>query len=303
MNFLEVAQLNKSYARHVALKEVSISVPRQSIFGLLGPNGAGKTTLLRIINQIIIPDSGSITFDGEQLVPAHAGRIGYMPEERGLYRKMKVGELLIYLGRLKGLSSKEAKAGVRFWLGRLNLENWWKNTIEELSKGMQQKVQFIATVIHDPDLIILDEPFSGFDPINTNIVRNEILRLKEAGKTIILSTHRMESVEELCSHIALVNRAEKVLEGKKEDIKESFKNNVYKIKCRGSFNGLEKEFALLDKQEVGNNLFEIRIRNARGFSANGLLHALMDKVEIESFEEEIPNIHDIFVEKITKFPN
>ncbi len=226
-NILVAKDVTKQFGSNYALKNVSLEIPRNSIYGLLGPNGAGKTTLLRIINQITFPDSGNIIFDGEDLKPEHVAHIGYLPEERGLYKSMKVGEQALYLARLKGLNRSEARSRLKFWFERLEISGWWNRKIQELSKGMAQKIQFIVTVLHQPKLLIFDEPFSGFDPINANIIKDEILKLKEQGTSIIFSTHRMESVEELCEYITLLHQAEKILDGKLSDIKKAYKNNMY----------------------------------------------------------------------------
>ena len=221
---IEVTNLTKRYADHLALNNVSLSVPEQSIYGLLGPNGAGKTTLIRILNQITGPDSGQILIDGEPLTPKHTERIGYLPEERGLYKKMKVGEQAIYLAQLKGIQKAEAERRLKQWFEKFEIEGWWNKTVEELSKGMQQKIQFITTVIHEPDILIFDEPFSGFDPINANLLKESILELREKGATILLSTHNMNSVEELCDSISLINKGEKILEGKVTEIKQQHRS-------------------------------------------------------------------------------
>ncbi|MDX1903947.1 MAG: ATP-binding cassette domain-containing protein, partial [Thermonemataceae bacterium] len=232
-SILSIRNLSKQYANHKALDEVSLEIPEGSIFGLLGPNGAGKTTLIRTITQIISLDMGEIFFRGEKLAPHHTEMIGYLPEERGLYKKMKVGEQLVYLARLKGLSNQESKKRIRNWVEKLGMQGWAEKNVEDLSKGMQQKVQFVATVLHEPSFLILDEPFSGFDPINAEIIKNEILELRKKGTTILFSTHRMESVEELCEHIALINKSKKVIEGKTKDIKQQYKNNSFKVSFEG----------------------------------------------------------------------
>ena len=228
-NILEVQKVSKNFGSFTALNNVSISVPKGSIFGLLGPNGAGKTTLIRIINQITMPDSGHVFLDGEALKPTHIKDIGYLPEERGLYKSMKVGEQALYLAQLKGLSHKEAKERLKYWFDRLEIGDWWNKKIQELSKGMAQKIQFVVTVLHQPKLLIFDEPFSGFDPINANLIKDEILKLREDGATIIFSTHRMESVEEMCDEITLIHKSNKILEGKLNDVKRKFKTNTFEI--------------------------------------------------------------------------
>ena len=225
----EAKNIHKSYHNHVALNDVSLSVGEQTIFGLLGPNGAGKTSLIRIVNQITAPDSGEILINGERLSPKHIENIGYLPEERGLYKKMKIGEQAMYLAQLKGMSKTDAKRELLQWFEKFEIGSWWNKKVEELSKGMAQKVQFITTVLHKPKILILDEPFSGFDPINANLIKSEIQRLRDEGATIIFSTHRMESVEEICDYIALINQSEKILEGKLTNIKEEYKANIYNI--------------------------------------------------------------------------
>lgn len=300
-NILEVKNIYKKYADHQALNDVSISVPAQSIFGLLGPNGAGKTSLIRIITQIISKDQGSITFDGKDLEPEHVRNMGYLPEERGLYKKMKVGEQLLYLAQLKGLSKKEALERIKVWFKKFEMQPWWKKNVMDLSKGMQQKVQFVATVLHQPKLIILDEPFSGFDPVNANLIKDEILKLREQGSTIIFSTHRMESVEELCDHIALINKSQKVLEGKTKEVKDTYKTNTYLVDYEGQLNGdLSEYFAIKDTKDLGDNLKRTVIQlNAESASANDLLEQLITQVSVQSFQERIPSINDIFIKLVS----
>ena len=232
---LSIQNVVKRYADHTALAGVSLEIPKGQIFGLLGPNGAGKTSLIRIINQITAPDEGKVLFDGELLQPKHVEQIGYLPEERGLYKKMKVGDQLMYLAQLKGLSKAEAQSRLKDWFIRLDIKDWWNKPVDDLSKGMQQKTQFIATVVHEPKLLILDEPFSGFDPINANMLKDEILALKERGTTILFSTHRMESVEELCDSMALINHAQVVLTGEKNEVRDQFKKHAYEIGFSGEF--------------------------------------------------------------------
>ena len=300
MNVLEAQHIFKSYARHEALKDVSIAIPQQTIFGLLGPNGAGKTTLIRIINQIIDPDSGSILINGEKLQAKHIGYIGYLPEERGLYKKMKVGEQLLYLARLKGLSRHEAVSRIQHWFNRLEVSGWSDKKVEDLSKGMQQKIQFIATVVHDPDLIILDEPFSGFDPINANLIKGEIMELRDRGKSIIFSTHRMESVEEICSHIALINKAQKVLDGPKNEIKNQFRSNTYEVIHVGTFSDLGISYQLVKQTPLEEGYFNSVFTIEPGISPNQLLHELIRQVEIHAFQEKIPSINEIFIAEVQK---
>jgi ABC-2 type transport system ATP-binding protein len=297
MNLLEVRKLSKAYSAHKALQDVSLAVPQGSIYGLLGPNGAGKTTLIRIITQILMPDAGEVWLKGEPLQPEHVREIGYLPEERGLYKKMKVGEQLEYLGRLKGLPHTEARRLTRQWLERLELLPWGGKHVEDLSKGMQQKVQFIATVMHQPKLIILDEPFSGFDPLNATLIRDEILQLRDNGSTIIFSTHRMESVEELCDHIALINKSRKILEGSKKDIKNQFRNNTFVVEHRGHLNGQLQGADLLGQLELEPGMYRSTLQS-RSETPNLLLKELIDSVEVHRFEEKIPSINEIFIAQV-----
>lgn len=294
MNILEANHVTKRYAEHTALNDVSISIPKQSIFGLLGPNGAGKTTLIRIVNQIIMADEGDVFINGEKLEPKHIGVIGYLPEERGLYKKMKVGEQLMYLAQLKGLSTGEARKRIKFWLEKLGLTEWAGKKVEDLSKGMAQKIQFIATVLHEPSLLILDEPFSGFDPVNANLIKDEIFELREKGATVIFSTHRMESVEQLCDHIALINKSQKILDGPKTEIKNSYKLNQYEVIYKGELKE-SPGFSILkeEKSELGLNKATIQANN--GESPNVILQELISKIEVHSFIEIIPSINDIFI--------
>jgi ABC-2 type transport system ATP-binding protein len=299
VHILTAKNLNKTFHENVALHNVELEIPKQSIFGLLGPNGAGKSTFIRIVNQIINADSGQIQINGEDLAAKHIGTIGYLPEERGLYKKMKVGEQLLYLAQLKGLSKKDAVQKIKAWLERFEASDWLNKKIEDLSKGMQQKVQFISTVMHEPELIILDEPFSGFDPINANLIKDEILSLREKGSTIIFSTHRMESVEEMCDHIALINKSEKILDGEKSTIKNQFKSNQYTLVHRG--NGIDANdiFKLESKKELGEGLNQSTLKLLSGTSSNQLLQELINqKVDIVSFQEEIPSINDIFIQLV-----
>lgn len=298
MNILEARHVYKRYAKHEALHDVSINIPRQSIFGLLGPNGAGKTTLIRIINQIINADEGEILIKGEQLRPRHIADIGYLPEERGLYPKMKVGEHLLYLAQLKGLKKHDAIHRINNWFDRLEISGWSEKKIEDLSKGMQQKIQFIATVVHEPDLIILDEPFSGFDPINANLIKDEILKLRKHGKTIIFSTHRMESVEEMCSHVALIHKSEKILDGTKAEIKNRYRSNTFNIVHSGRLNGLSINYELLEERQLENNDVSSTIRIGNRYTPNHLLGELIQHVEVHAFQEKIPSINEIFIKEV-----
>jgi ABC-2 type transport system ATP-binding protein len=294
MSLLEIQNITKNYSQHQALKNVSTSVPEKSIFGLLGPNGAGKTTLIRIINQIIEADSGEITLNGSALNEEHIRKIGYLPEERGLYKKMNVGEQLIYLGRLRGLTAKQSSEKAKNWCKKLEIADWWGKKIEDLSKGMAQKIQFISTVMHEPELIILDEPFSGFDPVNANLIKDEILELREKGSTIIFSTHRMESVEQLCDHIVMINKSEKILDGPKHEIKSQFRDGSFFVEYRKgelSDNGLE----VVSTEELPNGVKKSLVKSAINNEPNYLLSKLIEQVEIQSFVEKIPNMNDIFI--------
>lgn len=295
---LEAINVRKAYAAHVALDDVSLSISEGSIFGLLGPNGAGKTSLIRIITQITGADEGEIRFRGERLNPSHIAQIGYLPEERGLYKKMKVGEQLLYLARLRGLSRADAAARIKQWLSRFEIKEWANKNVEDLSKGMQQKVQFIATVLHEPKLIILDEPFSGFDPINANLIKDEILELRNQGATIIFSTHRMESVEELCDSIALINKSHKVLDGSVADIKNQFKTNTYELEGRGRFMLTHPDFEVIEQKERENGHVFARVQIHAPATPNDLLRFAMTQLEIQAFRERIPSINEIFIQRV-----
>lgn len=296
MSLLSIENISKSYSAHRALDGVDLNIPEQSIFGLLGPNGAGKTTLIRIVTKIIEPDSGNILLEGKEMDHQLIRKIGYLPEERGLYKKMKVGEQLVYLGRLKGMSNRDAITAAKEWIKRLELGEWWNKSIEDLSKGMAQKVQFIATVLHRPKLIILDEPFSGFDPVNADLIKDEILELRNQGTTVIFSTHRMESVEELCDHIALIHKSKKILDGKKTEVKETFREGLYDISFKGQITSNER-FQVLSKTEVGDS-YKAVIKDNETAGANALLKSLLTEVEIVSFAEKIPTINEIFISKV-----
>ncbi|WP_273566229.1 ABC transporter ATP-binding protein [Maribacter halichondriae] len=302
-NILVTNGVTKRFGNYTALNNVSLEIPRNSIYGLLGPNGAGKTTLIRIINQITFPDSGTVFFDGEPLRPNDISNIGYLPEERGLYKSMKVGEQALYLAQLKGLSKIEAKKRLKFWFDRFEIGDWWNKKIQELSKGMAQKIQFIVTVLHEPKLLIFDEPFSGFDPINANIIKDEILKLKDQGTSIIFSTHRMESVEELCEYIALLHQSEKILDGKLSDIKKAYKNNIFKV-------GLEVEQGEILLKELSDT-FEI---SSSTYTANerqldftlqlpnndtrNVLQYLSSKGNVNQFLETVPSANEIFIRTV-----
>lgn len=305
MNDLLVADsVSKSFGDFRALNAVSVSVPTGSIFGLLGPNGAGKTTLIRIINQITMPDTGQVRLDGELLKPEDIQNIGYLPEERGLYKSMKVGEQVLYLAQLKGLTKQEAKKRLKYWFEKLEIGDWWNKKIQELSKGQAQKIQFIVTVLHQPKLLIFDEPFSGFDPINANLIKDEILQLRDEGATVIFSTHRMESVEELCDHIALIHKSNKVLDGKLTDIKRQFKTNTFEVGLQT--NNIESvSNAIKEKFEVFpatfrnlNDDVKMNIKLNANDSSNDLLSFLTSKAEVHHFVEVIPSANDIFIQTV-----
>lgn len=298
---LSIRNIVKQYAGHTALSDVSLEVEQGKIFGLLGPNGAGKTSLIRIINQITAPDSGEVYFDGVKLNQSHIERIGYLPEERGLYKKMEIGEQMVYLARLKGLSRDEARKRIKYWFEKLQIENWWNKKVEELSKGMQQKAQFVATVLHEPDLLILDEPFSGFDPVNAETIKDEILELNRKGATIVFSTHRMESVEELCHSIALIHKSHKILDGKVRDIRNSYRNNTYLIEYSG--NKIEtagaEPFDLLHESST-EDTHTIRVQLKAGSNSNDVLQYLIPKVHIMNLQEVIPSMNEVFIEKVSQ---
>ncbi|HEY0769548.1 MAG TPA: ATP-binding cassette domain-containing protein [Sphingobacteriaceae bacterium] len=296
---LSIRNIVKQYANHRALDNVSMEIEKGSIFGLLGPNGAGKTSLIRIINQITAPDEGEIWLNGEKLNPSHISKIGYLPEERGLYKKMKIGDQMLYLAQLKGLSKKEATKRIKYWFEKMEMQTWWNKKVEDLSKGMQQKVQFVATVVHDPELLILDEPFSGFDPINAEIIKNEILELNKKGATIIFSTHRMESVEQLCQSIALLNKSHKILEGRVRDIKNSYRNNIFRISYAGTDLPSENmdTFELISHQQ-NENYKEITIKIKEGKTTNDVLYLLLPNFQVNELTEVIPSINDIFIQNV-----
>src|SRR5690625_2614017 len=301
---LHIQNITKNYARHRALNNVSLRIKKGQLHGLLGPNGAGKTALIRIINQIIAPDSGTILFEGEPLRPDHSNKIGYLPEERGLYKKMKIGDQLIYLGQLKGLSKRESKLRIREWLERLEVGDWLDKKIADLSKGMQQKVQFVATVFHEPELIILDEPFSGFDPVNAKTIQNEILKLHQKGSTIIYSTHRMESVEELCTHLSLINKSEIILDGSINEIKDAYKTQTYTLRYTEPEANLTSQ--LKEMCEIVENTFTpeetyIKILIKESYSLNDILKYLVDNnATLHEVKELSPTMQDIFIDQVTK---
>jgi len=302
-NILTVENVSKNYGSFTALNNVSISVPEGSVFGLLGPNGAGKTSLIRIINQITLPDSGTIYLDGEKLQPHHIQNIGYLPEERGLYKSMKVGEQALYLAQLKGMSKSEAKKKLQYWFEKFEITDWWNKKIQELSKGMAQKVQFIVTVLHTPKLLIFDEPFSGFDPINANLIKDEILKLRDEGASIIFSTHRMESVEELCDYIALIDKSNKILDGKLDDIKQEFRTNQFEVGLISEnkeelFFEIESKFKVQKSKNSFNNDLRFLIDLKNGETSTDLIKYLNNKSQITHFTEIIPSANDIFLKAV-----
>ncbi|MCQ2286213.1 MAG: ATP-binding cassette domain-containing protein [Bacteroidales bacterium] len=301
MSFIDIQEVTKSYSSHKALDKVSFGIPQGTIFGLLGPNGAGKTTLIRILNRILLPDSGRILFNGHSLCDHDVENIGYLPEERGLYKKMKVGEQLLYLSQLKGVDRMTATQRLRQWFTKFDIDAWWNRNVDELSKGMQQKVQFISTIIHEPDFLIFDEPFSGFDPVNTNQIKNEMLELKKKEATIILSTHNMTSVEEICDNIVLIDHSKKILEGSVSEVKQRFKKNIFKLEL----NSLSLDFAHdlptdieILNQEQKNNLTTLTIKIPATMKSNDLLSIIMKYADIQSFIEILPSMSEIFIESV-----
>ncbi|MDR2972125.1 MAG: ATP-binding cassette domain-containing protein [Bacteroidales bacterium] len=301
MPLIQIKNITKQFSNHLALDEVSFEIEKGKIFGLLGPNGAGKTTLIRILTRITVPDKGEIVFNGKPLSEKDLEQIGYLPEERGLYKKMEVGEQALYLAQLKGVPYHEALKRLKFWFRKFEIEGWWKRKVEELSKGMQQKVQFITTIIHEPQLLILDEPFSGFDPINTNLLKEEILLLKEKGATIILSTHNMASVEEICDDIVLINKAKKILNGNISEVKNRFKKNRFIIEIeKNNYNNnieLPHYFTIIEQTENPYSvLFQIQL--SQETSSNELLSFFMAKGNIISFQEQLPSMNEIFIEQV-----
>lgn len=302
MDLLTVEHVVKQYARHKALDDVSLTVPRGSVYGLLGPNGAGKTTLIRIINRITAPDSGRVLFGDREIRPEDVQRIGYLPEERGLYKKMKVGEQAIFFARLKGLSRHDAVVRLKQWFVKFGIEGWWDKKVEELSKGMAQKVQFIVTVLHEPELLIFDEPFSGFDPINANLLKDEILALRDKGATIIFSTHNMASVEEICDHITLIDKSHNILSGRVDDIRRRHGSNIFEVAYRGEEEALRR--ALAERCEVlegaaGESAYRmLRLRVPGDDRVRGVIAAANEAVELRSFREIIPSMNDIFIRAV-----
>lgn len=305
-NLLEINNVVKRYGDYTALNNVSMHIPKGSVFGLLGPNGAGKTSLIRIINQITMPDSGEVILDGEKLAPHHIEHIGYLPEERGLYKSMKVGDQALYLAQLKGMSKSEAKQKLKYWFEKFDITAWWNKKIEELSKGMAQKVQFIVTVLHQPKLLIFDEPFSGFDPINAQLIAKEILQLRDEGATIIFSTHRMESVEEMCDYIALIDKSNKILDGKLDDIKRQYRTNVFEV-------GLKTDTPEEIQQKLSQNFeispadfkslnegLKLKVKLTNNNTVNDLLSFLTSNGEVNHFVEVVPSANDIFIQTVNK---
>ncbi len=299
---LKAENVTKTYnaGKKLALEDFSIDVPEGSIYGLLGPNGAGKTTFIRIINQITQADSGDVFINNKKLNPEHIRQIGYMPEERGLYKNMTVGDQLLYFGELKGMTKSDALTQAKYWFEQLEIDQWWKKKLSELSKGMAQKIQFVVTVLHQPKLLILDEPFSGFDPVNANMIKDQILNLKKNGTTIILSTHRMESVEEMCDYVALINQARKVLDGKVFDVREQFKKNIFNVTLsdidNDRFDQFKKQFEIQD-YSIENQLISFDLKNDK--DQNLLLNELMKVGKIRSFDEKIPSMNEVFINAVS----
>ncbi|MEG0808239.1 MAG: ATP-binding cassette domain-containing protein [Alistipes sp.] len=304
MDLLTVEHVTKRYANHTALDDVSLAIPKGSVYGLLGPNGAGKTTLIRIINRITAPDSGRVLFGDREITPDDVYRIGYLPEERGLYKKMKVGEQAVFFARLKGLSRREAVVRLKEWFIRFGIQDWWDKRVEELSKGMAQKVQFIVTVLHKPELLIFDEPFSGFDPINANLLKEEILALRDQGSTIIFSTHNMSSVEEICDHITLINKSKNILSGRVEDIRHRHGSNIFEVAYRGEDaalrRALEGRCEILDgDQAQAQSIYptlKLHVEDDRDVRA--VITAANEAIELRSFQEIIPSMNDIFIRAV-----
>ena len=297
MNVLEVENVVKQYAGHLALDGVSLQVPENSIYGLLGPNGAGKTTLIRIINWITAPDSGQVRLNGKALTPAEVAKIGYLPEERGLYKKMKVGEQALYLARLKGMNKHDALKALKFWFEKFEIQTWWDKKVEELSKGMAQKVQFITTVLHEPKLLIFDEPFSGFDPVNAELLKREILLLRDKGATIVFSTHNMETVEDLCENISLVDRSRIVLQGNVNEIKKTHATNTFYVQTDKQLEPIGFEIA---EQQYKNGVYESLVNKLVGQTNNALIAEIIKQSEIVSYREKLPTMNEIFINTVTK---
>jgi len=298
LNLVKINGVSKSYGDHQALDNIDFGIPENSVFGLLGPNGAGKTTLIRIITQIIMPDSGQVLFKDVPMLAEDVRKIGYLPEERGLYKKMKVSDQLIFLARLKGMTRPDAVASIKHWMEKLDIMAWHNKNVEDLSKGMQQKIQFIATVVHNPSLIILDEPFSGFDPVNANLIKDEILELKEKGATIIFSTHRMESVEELCDQITLIHHSKILIHGAKKDIKNQYRDNTFVAEYQGNIPISDNGFEVLNTTQLDDDIVRSEVKIAENHSVNDLTNFITSKTKIVSINEKIPSINDIFISTV-----
>ena len=301
-DLLTVEHVTKQYAAHTALNDVSLAIPEGSVYGLLGPNGAGKTTLIRIINRITAPDSGRVLFDGHEIAPEDVYRIGYLPEERGLYKKMKVGEQALFFARLKGLSRRDAIQRLKKWFEKFGIQSWWDKKVEELSKGMAQKVQFIVTVLHEPRLLIFDEPFSGFDPINANLLKEEILALRDKGATVIFSTHNMSSVEEICDHITLINKSRNILSGRVDDIRRRHGANIFEVAYRGDEAALRRAVAgrceILEGAAEESVYRTLKLHVASDDEVRAVIAAVNEAVELRSFREIIPSMNDIFIRAV-----
>lgn len=302
MDIIRAEHITKRFTRHTALDDVSVAIPQGSVYGLLGPNGAGKTTLIRVINRITIPDEGQILFDGKPITQQDIYKIGYLPEERGLYRKMKVGEQAVFLARLKGLSRREALVRLKEWFTRFGIEDWWNKKVEDLSKGMAQKVQFIVTVLHEPKLLIFDEPFSGFDPINANLLKEEILRLRDNGATVIFSTHNMASVEEICDHITLINRSHNILSGRVDEIRRTHGGNIFKVQFRGGSEALAEQLAgrceILEREDDVTSFATMKLHIADNADVRPIVALINERTELRSFSEIIPSMNDIFIRAV-----
>ncbi|HOZ14311.1 MAG TPA: ATP-binding cassette domain-containing protein [Tenuifilaceae bacterium] len=304
MNLLEAHGIEKRYSGHLALDDVSIMVPKGTIYGLLGPNGAGKTTLIRIINQITGPDKGEVLFNGRKLEANDIYKIGYLPEERGLYKKMKVGEQALFLSQLKGLSRNDAMKRLKYWFEKFEIQSWWDKKIEELSKGMAQKVQFMVTVIHEPELLIFDEPFSGFDPINTQLVKDEILELKKKGTTIIFSTHNMSTVEDLCDHITLINKSKNILSGQIDNVRMNYGSNIFEVGYRGNYDAIASNlggmFEIINNN-IENAVPKLQVKVSNPAESNKLLQSILPHTEVVSFNPVVPSMHDIFIKVVSEY--
>ncbi|MBR2326142.1 MAG: ATP-binding cassette domain-containing protein [Alistipes sp.] len=301
-NIITAEHITKRFSAHTALDDVSVEIPRGSVYGLLGPNGAGKTTLIRVINRITLPDEGNILFDGKPITQQDIFRIGYLPEERGLYRKMKVGDQALFLARLKGLSRHDALLRLKEWFERLGIESWWNKRVDDLSKGMAQKIQFIVTVLHKPELLIFDEPFSGFDPINANLLKEEILRLRDEGATVIFSTHNMSSVEEICDHITLINKSKNILSGKVDDIRRAHGGNIFSVHYKGDSQQLAERIGgvceILAQEDNTTGYSSLKVHIERNEDVRSVVSLINDTVEMRQFIETIPSMNDIFIRAV-----